>query len=40
MGAQIFEALGIGNEVIEKCFRGTVSIGGGFKEITRRLCQA
>ena len=38
-GAQIFEALGIGNEVIEKCFSGTVSrIGGvGFKEIAREV---
>lgn len=34
-GAQIFEALGIGPEVIDKCFSGTVSrIGGaGFNEI-------
>lgn len=28
-GAQIFEALGIGNEVIDKCFSGTVSRIGG-----------
>lgn len=36
-GAQIFEALGINNEVIEKCFKGTVSrIGGiGFDEIAK-----
>ena len=36
-GAQIFEALGIGEEVIEKCFCGTVSrIGGiGFEEIAK-----
>ncbi len=36
-GAQIFEALGISDEVIEKCFKGTVSrIGGiGFEEIAR-----
>ncbi|MDR2053584.1 MAG: glutamate synthase large subunit, partial [Treponema sp.] len=34
-GAQIFEAIGLGEEVIEKCFRGTVSrIGGaGFAEL-------
>ncbi|OLD94625.1 MAG: hypothetical protein AUG79_07940 [Gemmatimonadetes bacterium 13_1_20CM_4_69_16] len=34
-GAQIFEALGLGGEVIEQCFTGTVSsIGGvGFAEI-------
>ncbi len=34
-GAQIFEALGIGSDVINKCFTGTVSrIGGvGFQEI-------
>jgi glutamate synthase (ferredoxin) len=34
-GAQIFEALGIGTEVIDRCFTGTVSaIGGiGFTEI-------
>src|SRR5690606_31127669 len=36
-GAQIFEALGIGPEVIEKCFPGTTSrIGGiGFEAIAR-----
>ena len=36
-GAQIFEALGVANEVIDKCFRGTVSrIGGaGFSEIAQ-----
>jgi glutamate synthase (NADPH/NADH) large chain len=28
-GAQIFEAVGLGEEVIEKCFRGTVSRIGG-----------
>ncbi|MDR0451737.1 MAG: glutamate synthase subunit alpha, partial [Treponema sp.] len=34
-GAQIFEAVGLGGKVIEKCFRGTVSrIGGaGFAEL-------
>ena len=34
-GAQIFEALGLGNEVIESCFAGTASpIGGiGFEEL-------
>jgi glutamate synthase (NADPH/NADH) large chain len=34
-GAQIFEAVGLGPEVIEKCFRGTVSrIGGvGFADL-------
>jgi len=34
-GAQIFEALGLNNDVMEKCFKGTPSrIGGaGFKEI-------
>jgi glutamate synthase domain-containing protein 2 len=34
-GAQIFEALGLGGEVIDRCFAGTVSpIGGvGFREI-------
>jgi glutamate synthase domain-containing protein 2/glutamate synthase domain-containing protein 1/glutamate synthase domain-containing protein 3 len=36
-GAQIFEALGIGDEVIEKCFEGTAArIGGvGFQEIAQ-----
>ncbi|MBP7792129.1 MAG: glutamate synthase large subunit [Candidatus Goldbacteria bacterium] len=36
-GAQIFEALGLHEEVIEKCFTGTVSrIGGvGFEEIAK-----
>ena len=36
-GAQIFEALGVGQEVIDKCFSGTVSrIGGaGFSEIAQ-----
>ncbi|MPZ99246.1 MAG: glutamate synthase large subunit [Dehalococcoidia bacterium] len=36
-GAQIFEALGVGGEVIEKCFPGTTSrIGGiGFEAIAR-----
>src|SRR6267378_5359813 len=28
-GAQIFEALGLGGEVIEQCFTGTVSVLGG-----------
>jgi len=34
-GAQIFEAIGLGSEVIERCFRGTTSrIGGvGFAEL-------
>src|SRR2546430_7715953 len=34
-GAQIFEALGLGAEVIDRCFTGTVSIIGGigFAEI-------
>ena len=34
-GAQIFEAIGLGPEVIERCFTGTASIIGGigFKEI-------
>ncbi len=34
-GAQIFEAIGVGHPVIEKCFRGTASqVGGiGFKQI-------
>ncbi len=34
-GAQIFEALGLGNEVIETCFAGTASpLGGiGFEEL-------
>ncbi|HUC41331.1 MAG TPA: glutamate synthase large subunit, partial [Gemmatimonadales bacterium] len=34
-GAQIFEAIGLGPEVIERCFTGTASIMGGigFKEI-------
>ncbi|WP_438482013.1 glutamate synthase large subunit [Oleiharenicola lentus] len=34
-GAQVFEAIGIGNKVIEECFRGTPSpIGGiGYKQI-------
>src|SRR5213079_1472885 len=37
-GAQIFEALGLGAEVIDRCFTGTVStIGGiGFAEIAER----
>jgi len=36
-GAQIFEALGISQEVIEECFSGTVSRinGAGYKEIAR-----
>jgi glutamate synthase (NADPH/NADH) large chain len=34
-GAQIFEAVGLGEEVIEKCFRGTLSriSGAGFAEL-------
>jgi glutamate synthase (NADPH/NADH) large chain len=34
-GAQIFEAIGLGDAVIEKCFRGTVSriAGAGFSEL-------
>jgi glutamate synthase (NADPH/NADH) large chain len=34
-GAQIFEAVGLGDAVIEKCFRGTVSriAGAGFAEL-------
>ena len=34
-GAQIFEAIGIGDDVVEKCFKGTTSrIGGvGFEDI-------
>jgi glutamate synthase (NADPH/NADH) large chain len=34
-GAQVFEAIGLGNAVIEKCFRGTVSriVGAGFAEL-------
>ena len=40
-GAQIFEALGIHQEVIDKCFSGTVSrIGGvGFDEIARETLE-
>jgi glutamate synthase (NADPH) large chain len=39
-GAQIFEALGIGDEVVDQCFTGTTSrIGGiGFEEIAARTC--
>lgn len=38
-GAQIFEALGINREVIDKCFKGTTTrIGGiGFKEINKEI---
>ena len=38
-GAQVFEALGIGPELIDKCFKGTVSrIGGiGFAELTQEI---
>lgn len=38
-GAQIFEALGVGNKVIDKCFTGTISrIGGlGFDEIAQEV---
>ncbi|MDR1586690.1 MAG: glutamate synthase large subunit [Treponema sp.] len=34
-GAQIFEAIGLGDAVVEKCFRGTVSriAGAGFPEL-------
>nr|MDQ3624427.1 glutamate synthase large subunit [Verrucomicrobiota bacterium] len=40
-GAQIFEAIGIGEEVLERCFKGTPSqVGGiGFKEIARESLQ-
>jgi glutamate synthase (ferredoxin) len=40
-GAQIFEALGLGAEVIERCFTGTVSpLGGlGFAEIAEDVLQ-
>ncbi|MEP6572361.1 MAG: glutamate synthase large subunit [Gemmatimonadota bacterium] len=40
-GAQIFEALGLGSEVIERCFRATVSpIGGiGFEEIAEDVLE-
>ncbi|GHV93764.1 glutamate synthase [Spirochaetia bacterium] len=40
-GAQIFEAVGLGDAVIEKCFRGTVSriAGAGFAELeAEALC--
>lgn len=38
-GAQIFEALGLHNEVIEKCFDGTVSrIGGATFDVLRKEC--
>src|SRR3989442_16044286 len=38
-GAQIFEALGLGAEVVDRCFTGTVStIGGiGFAEIAEDI---
>ncbi|CAN5400474.1 glutamate synthase large subunit [soil metagenome] len=38
-GAQIFEALGIGGEVIDKCFTGTISRIGGldFDDIAREV---
>lgn len=38
-GAQIFEALGLGEEVIEQCFSGTVSRikGAGFKELAEEV---
>ncbi|MCX5680602.1 MAG: glutamate synthase large subunit [Candidatus Omnitrophica bacterium] len=40
-GAQIFEALGLHKEVIEKCFEGTVSrIGGATFETLRKECLA
>src|SRR5213078_3357211 len=34
-GAQIFEAIGLGSEVMDRCFTGTASVIGGigFKEI-------
>ncbi|MEO8352561.1 MAG: glutamate synthase large subunit [Chthoniobacteraceae bacterium] len=40
-GAQIFEAIGIGDSVIAKCFRGTASqVGGvGFREVARESIQ-
>jgi len=40
-GAQIFEAIGIGSDLIERCFRGTASrIGGiGFPEIHQNICK-
>jgi glutamate synthase (NADPH/NADH) large chain len=44
-GAQIFEAVGLGEEVIAKCFRGTASriAGAGFPELEEEVrvrCQA
>ncbi len=38
-GAQIFEALGLSREVVQKCFKGTISrIGGlGFEDLTREI---
>jgi len=40
-GAQIFEAVGVGKDLIDRCFRGTASrIGGiGFPEIHRNICK-
>ncbi len=40
-GAQIFEAVGIGRDLVDKCFRGTASrIGGiGFAEIHQDICK-
>ncbi|MFH1367552.1 MAG: glutamate synthase large subunit [Elusimicrobiota bacterium] len=40
-GAQIFEALGLGNEVIERCFAGTVSrVGGAGFDVLEKECLA
>lgn len=40
-GAQIFEAIGIGDDVVEKCFKGTTSRIGGvdFKDIASETIQ-
>ena len=40
-GAQIFEAIGLGPEVIDRCFTGTASVigGVGFKEIAEDVLQ-
>lgn len=38
-GAQIFEALGLGDDIIENCFTGTVSrIGGAGFDVIRKEC--
>jgi glutamate synthase (NADPH/NADH) large chain len=39
-GAQIFEAIGLGPEVIETCFAGTTSrlSGAGFDELAAETC--